>query len=142
MVGLFDIIHSVDSVLLAEMIDRIAQQKGLKQKILIQVNLGNEASKSGFSAENLTSEIVKLKDLKNICVVGWMAMPPPFSIPEQARPFFCQLRNLRDQFLPLLPEATALSMGTSSDYLIAVEEGATLVRLGTIIFGERPRKQP
>ncbi len=139
-VGHFHLIHSVDSFELAQVISRKAQETGGRQKILLQLNLADEASKGGFSEGILESSISDLASLSGIEICGLMTMPPLFENPEEARPFFKKLFNIRNQYSSRLPQLTHLSMGTSSDYLVAAEEGATLVRLGTILFGERPVK--
>jgi pyridoxal phosphate enzyme (YggS family) len=139
-VELFDLIHSVDRVKLARALEAAAVRLGKVQDILIQVNQGGEETKSGVvpeAAPELLREIARLPHLR---VVGLMTMPPWFSDPEAVRPYFRDLRELRERLrdqsgLPL-PE---LSMGMSGDYAAAVEEGATLVRVGTAIFGRRPR---
>lgn len=141
-VGNFSLIHSVDSVELAQVIDRKASELGLIQKILLQVNLAEEETKGGFSMESLTEALPKISALKSAAVVGLMTMPPLFDNPEEARPFFKKLSSMRDQFSLRMPRLTELSMGTSSDYLVAASEGATIVRLGTVLFGERPVKNP
>ena len=137
-VELFHLIHSVDRLRLARALDAAAAQMGKVQEILLQVNLAGEASKSGATlkaAPELLQEIARLPHLR---VVGLMTMPPWFADPEAARPYFRALRELRDRLLQLgicpLPE---LSMGMSGDFEAAVEEGATLVRVGTAIFGQR-----
>jgi pyridoxal phosphate enzyme (YggS family) len=136
-VELFQLIHSVDRLNLAQALEKAAAQLGKVQGILIQVNLAGEESKSGAAPEaaaELFREIARLPRLK---VMGLMTMPP-FLAAEAVRPYFRALRELRDRLLQLnlgpLPE---LSMGMSGDYEVAVEEGATLVRVGTAIFGER-----
>lgn len=139
-VGKFALIHSVDSLELLQVIDRKASELGLKQRVLLQLNLAEEESKGGFSEENFQENLPQLTKLQSVEICGLMTMPPLFANPEDARPFFKKLSNMRDQFGSQLPRLTELSMGTSSDYLIAAEEGATLVRLGTVLFGERPPK--
>jgi pyridoxal phosphate enzyme (YggS family) len=137
-VALFDLIHSVDRGKLARALNAAAARLGKVQDILIQVNQGGEDTKSGVepaAALALLQEVVQLPHLR---VLGLMTMPPWFPDPEQARPYFRALRELRDRLRPLsglsLPE---LSMGMSDDFPVAVEEGATLVRVGTAIFGRR-----
>jgi len=139
-VGKFELIHSVDSLELAQAIDRKAADLGVEQKILLQLNLAEEATKGGFGESEFTALIPKLAQLKAARVVGLMTMPPLFDDPEKARPFFKKLFDISHQFSAVLPDLKILSMGTSSDYLVAAEEGASLVRLGTILFGERPAK--
>lgn len=139
-VGVFDLIHSVDSVELAEEIDRRAQEAGLTQAVLLEVNLEGEATKAGFLPDELEGAMPSLGALPHVAVKGLMAIPPPTSDPEQARPYF---RRLRELALRLSRQAIGtvslkeLSMGMSNDYHVAVEEGATMVRVGTAIFGVR-----
>jgi pyridoxal phosphate enzyme (YggS family) len=137
-VALFDLIHSVDRGKLARALNAAAARLGKVQDVLIQVNQGGEDTKSGVepaAAPEMLQEVVPLPHLR---VLGLMTMPPWFPDPEQARPYFRALRELRDRLIPLsglsLPE---LSMGMSDDFPVAVEEGATLVRVGTAIFGPR-----
>ena len=131
-VGLFDLIHSVDSFALMEEIDRQARNKGTTQKVLLQVKLAEEETKSGISKKGLDELVKKSRELSNIEVKGLMTVPPYFDEPERARPFFKRLRELNCAYG--FPE---LSMGMTGDFEVAVEEGATLVRVGTAIFGER-----
>ncbi|WP_374031911.1 YggS family pyridoxal phosphate-dependent enzyme [Bdellovibrio bacteriovorus] len=143
-VGKFHLIHSVDSLELAQVISRQCEQKGVRQNILIQVNLAGEASKEGFSAETLESQWTDLTKLPHLHIYGLMTMPPLTETGAEVRPYFAELRRLRDR-LKAATDTTVhplneLSMGTSHDYPVAVEEGATIVRLGTILFGERPAK--
>ncbi|HEX8372145.1 MAG TPA: YggS family pyridoxal phosphate-dependent enzyme [Chthoniobacterales bacterium] len=135
---LFEMIHSVDSVELATQIDRIAAELGLFPKILLEVNVAGEASKFGFKPEALRAQIEQLIALPRLQIDGLMTIAPYAEEPEASRPFFKQLRELRDQLateqnIPL----AHLSMGMSGDFEIAIEEGATLVRVGTAIFGSR-----
>jgi pyridoxal phosphate enzyme (YggS family) len=139
-IGLFDLIHSVDSLLLATELDRQAAKIDKTQKILIQVNIGNEASKSGISASETLELIKDISRFENLAVKGLMAMPPFFNDPERARPYFSAVRRLRDQILNQKianVSMNELSMGMTGDFEVAIEEGATLVRIGTAIFGER-----
>ena len=139
-VGGFDLIHSVDSVQLAEEISRRAQEAGLTQAVLLEVNLEGETTKSGFRPDELGEAMPRLGALPHVAVKGLMAIPPPTSDPEQARPYF---RRLRELSLRLMCQPTGtvsmkeLSMGMSNDYHVAVEEGATMIRVGTAIFGVR-----
>jgi len=137
-VELFDLIHAVDRLKLAAALDAAAARLGKVQDVLIQVNQGGEATKSGVeptAAPELLKEVARLPHLR---VLGLMTMPPWFPDPELARPYFRALRELRDHLRGLtgLP-LTELSMGMSDDFAVAVEEGATLVRVGTAIFGRR-----
>jgi len=139
-VRMFDLIHSVDSIRLARELDKQAGKTGKVQDVLVQVNLANEETKGGSSAEEAVRIVEEIAGLDNLRVRGLMTMPPFFEDPQRARPFFSELRSLRD-----LIEAkkfpgtvmTELSMGMTGDFETAVEEGATLVRVGTAIFGER-----
>jgi len=136
-VALFEMIHGADSLKLAQALDAAAAQRGKVQDILIQVNLAGEESKSGAAPEAIPELFREISRLPHLRVVGLMTMPP-FLDPEAVRPYFRALRDLRDRLLQLdlgpLPE---LSMGMSGDFEAAVEEGATLVRVGTAIFGKR-----
>lgn len=137
----FDRIHSVDSLSIAEAINRKASETGLKQKLLLQVNFANEKSKEGFSRSELDNCLDSLKNLDSIDLVGVMCMPPLSESAEDSRPYFKQARELRDQLKKQFINMQELSMGTSSDYLVAAEEGATWLRLGTVLFGERSAKK-
>ena len=137
-VELFDLIHAVDRLKLAQALDAAAARLAKVQDVLIQVNQAGEATKSGVApaaAPALLREVARLPHLR---VLGLMTMPPWFPDPEAARPYFRALRELRDHLRVLtgLPLAE-LSMGMSGDFAVAVEEGATLVRVGTAIFGSR-----
>jgi len=138
---LFEMFHGVDSVELLEEIQRIAADLGLFPRILLQVNVAGESSKFGFAPERLLSELERIARAERIQVDGLMTIPPLSANPEDSRKYFVLLRQLRDrlekEFRLSLPH---LSMGMSGDYRVAVEEGATLVRVGTAIFGERRAK--
>ena len=138
---LFEMIHGVDSVELLDDIQRIAGDLGLFPRVLLQVNVAGESSKFGFVPERLLSEVERITRADRVQVEGLMTIPPFASSPENSRKYFIQLRQLRDrlemEFRFPLPH---LSMGMSGDYRVAVEEGATLVRVGTAIFGERRAK--
>jgi pyridoxal phosphate enzyme (YggS family) len=136
-IQLFDLIHSVDSIELARTLDKHAEKLDKIQKILIQVKLSEEESKHGVSKENLMELIETVMDLKHISLKGLMTMPPFFDKAELSRPFFRQLRKLRDQVQGQGYRLPELSMGMTNDFEVAVEEGATIVRIGTAIFGER-----
>lgn len=139
-VAAFELIHSVDSVELAMEIDRRAAAAGLRQEILIEVNLGAEESKAGFLADQAEEALPRLAALNHVAIRGLMAIPPPAHDAEQSRPHFRRLRELAArltrQAIPGL-SLTELSMGMSNDYVVAIQEGATLIRLGTAIFGGR-----
>lgn len=137
-VGSFALIHSVDSVHLAHALQERALRHGVTQPVLMQVNLGREHQKSGVLEEDLPELAEVLVAASHLAWQGLMLLPPVFDAPEAARPFFAALRNLRDrleqQWAVALPE---LSMGMTGDFAAAIAEGATLVRIGTRIFGER-----
>jgi pyridoxal phosphate enzyme (YggS family) len=139
-VGVFELIHSVDSLELALEIDRRAETAGLRQNILLEINVGGEKSKAGFTVDEAERMLPKLSALDYVAVHGLMAIPPPARSPEDSRPYFRLVRDvatrLTQQDLPRISMAE-LSMGMSNDYLVAIEEGATLVRLGTALFGAR-----
>jgi pyridoxal phosphate enzyme (YggS family) len=139
-VRLFDLIHTVDSLKLARELNKQAQKNGKIQQILIQVNISREDTKSGVSVDEILELIIEISRLKSLAVNGLMTMPPYFNEPEKVRPIFAALRDLRDQLKSkAIPNVTLneLSMGMSGDFEVAIEEGATLVRVGTAIFGER-----
>lgn len=135
---IFDVIHAVDSLKLATYINGISRELGLFPKVFLQVNVGGEATKGGFGQEVLLSEMDKLLALDRLEVRGLMCIPPEGPDAESARAWFAQLRKLRDKlendFHVKLP---ALSMGMSGDFGVAIEEGATHVRVGSAIFGKR-----
>ncbi|MGD9232988.1 MAG: YggS family pyridoxal phosphate-dependent enzyme [Desulfobacterales bacterium] len=138
-VRLFDLIHSVDSLKLARELNQQAKKVNKIQDVLIQINISKEPSKSGSDIENAANLIKDIVLFENLTVKGFMAMPPFFNNPEKARPYFTALRNLRDQIQKDFPEVdlNELSMGMTGDFEVAIEEGATFVRIGTAIFGER-----
>jgi pyridoxal phosphate enzyme (YggS family) len=136
-VRLFDVIHSVDSAGLAEELNECAAKEEKIQRVLIEVKLSEEETKHGVSREKLMDLIKFVSDTKNLKLEGLMTLPPFFDDPEAARPFFKELRGLRDKaeaFGYRLPE---LSMGMTNDFEFAILEGATMVRIGTAIFGQR-----
>jgi len=133
-VRLFDVIHSLDSVELAERLERICEEEGREElSVLVQVDLAKEATKNGIEEKDLPELIEFLRGCRYLKFDGLMILPPFFEDVEKARPFFRRLRGLRDEICP----GGALSMGMSHDFAVAIEEGATLVRVGTAIFGER-----
>ena len=140
-VQLFDLIHTVDSLKLAEEVQRRAQALGRVIPVLIQVNLAAEETKGGVRPEEALALVGEAARLRNLHVRGLMTMPPYFSEPERVRPYFRRLRELSEEIAAAGyrgVEMAELSMGMSGDLEVAVEEGATLVRVGTAIFGERP----
>lgn len=133
-VRLFDVIHTVDSIELAERLERICQEEGRAGvSVLVQVDLAGERTKSGVSESDLPDLADFLKSCENLKFDGFMILPPFFENPEKTRPFFQRLRKIRDEMLP----NGELSMGMSHDFEVAVEEGATIVRVGTAVFGKR-----
>ncbi len=139
-VRLFDLIHSVDSLKLARELDIQAKKINKIQNILIQVNIGEEISKSGTTVEELKSLVKNISRFESLSVKGLMIIPPFYDEPEKVRPYFSKLRELRDQIkAEKIPNIAMneLSMGMTGDFEAAVEEGATLVRIGTAIFGKR-----
>jgi len=136
-VGLFDRVHSLDSIRLAQELDRHAAEAGRRLRCLVQVNVGGESQKNGASEEEVRPLLEAAGRLSHLSVEGLMAIPPFLSDPEDVRPFFRRLRGVRDALAAdgfSLPE---LSMGMTHDFEVAIEEGATLVRIGTAIFGAR-----
>jgi len=141
---LFDFIHSVDSAKLADRIDFIADEMGASPHILLEVNVSGEKSKSGMKPEEVLPTLAHVFEAcPRVTVEGLMTMAPFSENPEDARPYFRRLRELRDTCARTLGIGLPrLSMGMSGDYAVAVEEGATWVRLGTVLFGERPKLRP
>ncbi|HSC56722.1 MAG TPA: YggS family pyridoxal phosphate-dependent enzyme [Nitrospira sp.] len=139
-VGVFELIHSVDTVELAVEIDRRAAVAGLRQKILLEINLGAEESKGGFLTDQVEEALLQLAALDHVAIEGLMAVPPLVNDAEASRPYFRRLRELAARLTGQGRSGHSfkeLSMGMSSDYVVAIQEGATLVRLGTAIFGGR-----
>jgi pyridoxal phosphate enzyme (YggS family) len=145
----FALLHSLDSLKLAIRLDRLAAQAGRALPVLLEFNVGEEASKNGWIASDesrwadLLREMDMVLKLDHLTVRGLMTMPPLFENPERTRPYFQKLRRLREFLAQNFPTAdwSELSMGTSADFEAAVEEGATLVRVGTAIVGPRPLKR-
>ena len=135
---LFELFHSVDSVELARDMNRIADEEGMRPRILLEVNVAGEGSKIGFAPEALRSAMETLLQLPRLTIEGLMTIPPLAPEAEASRKYFVALRELRDQFVTEFSlQLPQLSMGMSGDFLVAIEEGATLVRVGTAIFGKR-----
>ena len=141
---LFDFIHSVDSAKLADRINFIADSIGASPHVLLEVNVSGEKSKSGMRPEDVRPTLEHIAaECPRVTVEGLMTMAPFSENPEDARPYFRRLRELRDGLQDSLGIGLPrLSMGMSGDYEVAVEEGATWVRLGTVLFGERPKAKP
>jgi PLP dependent protein len=135
---LFELFHSVDSFDLARDMNRIADEEGLHPRVLLEVNVAGEGSKIGFEPEALHRQMESLLELPRLTIEGLMTIPPLAPEAEASRRHFAALRELRDQFQTqfslTLPQ---LSMGMTGDFGVAIEEGATLVRVGTAIFGQR-----
>jgi pyridoxal phosphate enzyme (YggS family) len=136
-VELFHAIDTVDSLKIAQRLNSAAQTLNKKLPILIEVKLSHEESKHGLSPEELPSLLTALQPLEHLIPSGLMTVPPWSEDPEPARPYFQQLRALRDAHQHLCPTLTQLSMGMSNDFVVAIEEGSTCVRIGTAIFGKR-----
>lgn len=139
-VGLFDMIETVDSWALAELIDRRCAEIGKTMPVLVEVNIGREASKTGVLPEEVDDLVWRISGLAHIRVQGLMTMGPRFGDPEDARPYFRATKEAFDRLaradLPNV-EMRYLSMGMSNSYRVAIEEGANMIRLGTVLFGER-----
>jgi hypothetical protein len=133
-VTMFELIHSVDSVKLAAEISKWAERAGKTQEILLEVNVSGEASKFGFQPEDVAGALEQINRLPRLIVRGLMTIAPCAEDPNKARPFFAKLREWRDRL-----GLTELSMGMTGDFEPAIEEGATIVRIGTAIFGERTK---
>jgi len=137
---LFELIHSVDSLALAQDLNRIADEDGLHPRVLLEVNVAGEGSKFGFTPEKLREDLENLLALPRLSILGLMTIPPIAEEAEASRKHFVQLRELRDRIqTEFHVDLSQLSMGMTQDYVVAVEEGATLVRVGTAIFGERSK---
>jgi PLP dependent protein len=137
---LVDLVHGVDSLELALDIDRIASELGLFPRILLEVNVSGEATKFGFTPEAARREAPRLLELPRVQWEGLMTIAPIVDAPDKAQPFFAQLRRLRDRIAAENQvDLPTLSMGMSDDFEAAIKEGATLIRLGTAIFGPRGR---
>lgn len=132
-----DLIHSVDNMQLAKELNKRAENLDKNINVLIEINSGGEENKIGINFGEAKKLLKKINEFKHLHVKGFMTMTPYFDDPEKARPFFKQLREFRDQMLEKFPSVKELSMGMSSDFEIAIEEGATIVRIGSAIFGPR-----
>jgi pyridoxal phosphate enzyme (YggS family) len=137
-VRLFEVVHSVDSVSLAEELNRRAEQEGRVIQVMIEVNLSGETTKFGTNEERVSNLARRIQDLEHLSLEGLMTMPPYFDSPELGRPYYTALRELKEKMIKEGIPMKELSMGMSNDFEIAVEEGATYVRIGTAIFGPRP----
>ena len=139
-IGQFELIHSVEDIGQAAEMDRRAKDAGVQQAVLLEVNVGGESSKGGFSVPQLMTELPKLDRLDHLLIRGLMVIPPMTEEPEGARPYFREVQEVAGAIRKsscVRIRMEELSMGMSQDYPIAVEEGATIVRVGTAIFGQR-----
>jgi pyridoxal phosphate enzyme (YggS family) len=141
-VRLFDVIHSLDSVDLAQRLNRLcAEERRDELPVLVQVNLGGEETKSGVAERDVDEVVREVQQCERLKLIGLMSVPPYFDDPQHVRPFFRRLRELRDDLSTrkvFADRRGELSMGMTHDFEVAIEEGATIVRIGTAIFGERP----
>jgi pyridoxal phosphate enzyme (YggS family) len=141
-IEIFDILETLDNVALARELDKEASKRGKTARVFIEVKLGNEESKSGIARPDIISLVEQVATLSNLRVEGLMTVPPFRENPEEVRPFFRELSELRERLNELrLPnvDLRELSMGMTHDYAVAIEEGATIVRIGTALFGPRSR---
>jgi pyridoxal phosphate enzyme (YggS family) len=136
-IRLFDMIHSIDSLPLAEELNRRAEQADRVIRVMIEVNLSKEATKFGTDEEVVVNLAKRIQNLKHLFLEGLMTMPPYFDSPEMSRPYYIALRALKERMVKEGVPMKELSMGMSNDFEIAIEEGATYVRVGTAIFGPR-----
>ena len=137
LVGKVELIHSLDSLSVAKEINKRAEGLEITVPVLIEVDTGGEESKGGVTPALLEGFLNEFSGLSSIEVQGLMTMPPYFDNVEMARPYFIRLREFRDNLLPSFPKLIELSMGMSGDFEVAIEEGATIIRVGSAIFGER-----
>ncbi len=136
-VNLFDMVQTIDSLELAQELDKRARSAGKVISGLIEINIGGEGSKSGIGEDELIPLLDSIKVLNNLTIQGLMTIPPYFDDVEKVRPYFKMLRDLSNKATDEVFSLKELSMGMSHDFEVAVEEGATMVRIGTAIFGER-----
>jgi hypothetical protein len=134
---LFDVVHSLDSIGLAEELNRRAEQEDRVIKVMMEVNLSREATKFGTDEERVLNLAERIQTLNYLSLEGLMTMPPYFDSPEMSRPYYIALRELKERMIKEGTPMKELSMGMSNDFEIAIEEGATYVRVGTAIFGPR-----
>lgn len=139
-VELFDLIHTVDSAAIGQRIDRLAAERDKVQPVLVQVDLAGEETKDGLPEEGLFPTLEKLRECSNLRVDGLMVLPPYFDDTDEVRPYFQRLRELSDNGQERGLVGRELSMGMSHDFEVAIEEGATLIRVGTALFGPRAQK--
>lgn len=132
-VGFFDLIHSIDSIHLAEKVEQEAAKRSIRQPVLVEVNIAGEESKRGVPVDDLPALVDRIGALSHLSLLGLMALPPFTADPEGSRPYFARLREVGRRL-----GLSRFSMGMSADFEVAIEEGATWVRIGTAIFGPRP----
>ncbi|YCM42121.1 YggS family pyridoxal phosphate-dependent enzyme [Verrucomicrobiaceae bacterium 227] len=138
---LFSVVHSISSLKLAGFTDRIAGELGLRPRIFLEVNMGAEASKGGFLPDDLRYQVDEILAMENLDWQGLMCIPPRAETPEDARPWFAQVRELQEELeVKAGRKLPGLSMGMSGDFEVAIEEGATIVRVGSAIFGPRLKR--
>ncbi len=137
---LFDAIDAVDSLKIAQRLNTAAAALGKRLPVLVEVKLSDEESKHGLAPDELPSLLAAMNELESIAAVGLMTVPPWSEDAEVARPYFRELRLLRDESAVRFPRVTQLSMGMSNDFTVAIEEGSTCVRVGTALFGRRVPK--
>lgn len=136
-VGKADLIHAVDSMALVAELDKRAAAAGTRIRALVEIN-GGEESKNGIRSNDLREFLGSASRFRNVSLEGLMIMPPYFESPEMGRPWFSGLREIRDKVAGEFPGVRELSMGMSNDFEVAVEEGATILRVGSALFGPRP----
>ena len=138
LVGRVELIHSLDAVNAAAEIDKRSRERGIATPVLIEVNLTGDPKRGGVLEEEIRDFLSKVAGMRGVSVRGLMTMPPYAGNPEEGRPYFRRLREIRDRYSPEYSGLVELSMGMSGDYEVAIEEGATYVRIGSAIFGPRP----
>ena len=136
-VGRADLVHAVDNIALVAELDKRAAAAGTRVRALVEIN-GGEESKNGICADDLREFLESASRFRNVSLKGLMIMPPYFEDPEMSRPWFSGLREMRDQIAGEFPGVRELSMGMSNDFEVAIEEGATILRVGSALFGPRP----
>ena len=138
---LFSVVHSISSMKLARFTDRVAGELELTPRIFLEVNIGAEESKHGFSSDELRESLEDLLELPNLDWQGLMCIPPRAENPEEARPWFAKVRELQEELeVKSGRKLPGLSMGMSGDFEVAIEEGSTIVRVGSAVFGPRIKK--
>ena len=142
-VELFEMIQSVDSLALAQELNKRAEQAAKTMPVLLEINVAGEGSKFGYKPETMLADLEAINALPRLELHGLMAIPPFSPVPDKSRPYFQKLRELKQEAEKIIGAPLPhLSMGMSGDFEIAIEEGATIVRVGTALFGERVRKAP